>query len=108
MPSSAGRRRREREGRARRRRRARLARGADLPRRSPPAVQLDCWRTPRARELIVVGLRAELAHSVPWEACRRVEQGEPLEPGGRYEGFLDDDAVTFIGVAAEARDEHFG
>ncbi len=65
-------------------------------------------RTLRAPEVIVVGLRSELAHSMLWEAYRRFERGEPLQPGAFYEDFLEGHVVTVVEVTDDARREYFG
>ena len=61
-----------------------------------------------APEVIVVGIRHELAHSMLWEAYHRARRGETLAPGRFYDGFLDGHAVTFVEVTGDARREYFG
>ena len=61
-----------------------------------------------APEVIVVGIRSELAHSLLWEAYRRVRRGETLAPGRFYDDFLDGHAITFVNVTGDARREYFG
>ena len=61
-----------------------------------------------APEVIVVGIRFELAHSMLWEAYRRVRRGETLVPGRCYDGFLDGHPVTFGNVTGDARRGYFG
>jgi hypothetical protein len=59
-------------------------------------------------EVIVVGIRHELAHSMLWEAYRRVRRGETVVPGRPYDGFLETHAVTFVEVTGDARREYLG
>jgi Domain of unknown function (DUF4262) len=66
------------------------------------------YRTLGAAEVIVVGIRPELAHSMLWEAYRRARRGETLMPGRYYDGFLDGHPVTFVNVSDDARGEYFG
>ena len=66
------------------------------------------YRTLGAPEVIVVGIRSELAHSMLWEAYRRAGRGETLAPGRCYDGFLDRHPVTFVNVSDDARGEYFG
>jgi Domain of unknown function (DUF4262) len=66
------------------------------------------YRTLGAPEVIVVGIRSELAHSMLWEAYRRVRRGETLTPGRFYDGFLDEHPVTFVNVSDDARRQYFG
>jgi len=66
------------------------------------------YHTLGAPEVIVVGIRHELAHSMLWEAYRRVRRGETLAPGRFYDSFLEGHAVTFVEVTGDARREYFG
>ena len=66
------------------------------------------YRTLGAPEVIVVGIRSELAHSMLWEAYRRVRRGETLTPGRLYDGFLDEHPITFVNVSDDARRQYFG
>jgi hypothetical protein len=66
------------------------------------------YRTLGAPEVIVVGLRSEIAHSMLWEAYRRFEQRDVLQPGSFYEDFLEGHVVTFVDVSDDARNEYFG
>jgi hypothetical protein len=66
------------------------------------------YRTLGAPEVIVIGIRPELAHSMLWEAYRRVRRGETLAPGRLYDGFLDEHPVTFVTVSDDARRQYFG
>ena len=74
----------------------------------PFAYSIGFYRTLRAPEVIIVGLPQEVAHSILWEAYRRLERGERLGPNDSYEGFVKGYAVTFIEVSDDARDEYFG
>jgi Domain of unknown function (DUF4262) len=66
------------------------------------------YHTLGAPEVIVVGIRHELAHSMLWEAYHRARRGETVAPGRFYDGFLDGHAVTFVEVTGDARREYFG
>jgi len=66
------------------------------------------YHTLGAPEVIVVGIRSEIAHSMLWEAYRRARQGETVTPGRFYDNFLDGHAVTFVTVSDDARREYFG
>jgi len=66
------------------------------------------YRTLGAPEVIVVGIRSELAHAMLWEAYRRLSRGETMTPGRFYDNFVDGHAVTFVPVSDDARHEYFG
>lgn len=51
-------------------------------------------------DVVVIGLRAEMAIFVVNEYCLRVKVGERFEPGGRYLGFLNEFPVSFERVDA--------
>jgi Domain of unknown function (DUF4262) len=61
-----------------------------------------------APEVIVVGMRSEIAHSLLWEAYRRARRGEAVAPGRFYDSFLDGHPVTFVEVSDDARREYLG
>lgn len=65
-------------------------------------------QTHGAPEVIVVGLRQELAHWMVNEYCRRVSEGESFAAGERYQGFLDGFEVTFRDVHRSHYSEHLG
>jgi Domain of unknown function (DUF4262) len=66
------------------------------------------YRTLGAPEVIVAGIRSELAHPLLWEAYHRARRGEALAPGRLYDGFLDGHPVTFANVTGDARGDYFG
>lgn len=59
-------------------------------------------------ELIIIGLKTELAHSVVNNYCARVRDGEHIIPGEYYSDFLEDFKVCFIEVAKKHYKNHFG
>lgn len=59
-------------------------------------------------ELIVTGLKRELAHSIINQYNTRVRAGEKFEPGSFYGGFLEGFVVTFKEVEKKHYREHFG
>lgn len=59
-------------------------------------------------EIIIVGLKRELAHSVVNNYCQRLKEGEVFEPGNYYADFLDGFDVCFIEVATRHYEDHFG
>jgi hypothetical protein len=61
-----------------------------------------------AAEVIVVGIRPEIAHSLLWEAYRRARRGETVAAGRLYDNFLNGHPVTFVDVPDDARREYLG
>ena len=59
-------------------------------------------------EVVVIGLKQELAHFVVNEYNRRVRAGERLVPGQLYSGFIEGFEVLAEEVPLEAYDEYFG
>lgn len=57
-------------------------------------------------EMIVLGLRPALGHSLVNAYCRRVRAGERFERGRRYAGFLDGFEVYFEPVPARRAAEY--
>lgn len=67
------------------------------------------WRSHQHPEIIIVGLKAELAQWILNEIGRRIrEDAEAFEPMARYEGFLEGFEVQFIDVAKKHYSEHVG
>jgi len=62
-----------------------LAEG-DLP---PFSYSVGIEKSAGQPEVIIVGLRNELAHSMINEYCERVRAGERFQPGQRVSGFLE-------------------
>lgn len=59
-------------------------------------------------EIIVTGLKQELAHWLVNEYNNRVREGEQIEAGKYYEDFLEGFKVTFRLVEKKHYDEYFG
>lgn len=59
-------------------------------------------------ELIVTGLKRELAHWIVNEYNGRIRNGEEFEVGKKYDGFLGNFDVFFMPVEEEHYDEYFG
>lgn len=58
----------------------------DLP---PFSYSVGIEKSARQPEVIIVGLRKELAHSMINEYCERARAGERFQPGQRVSGFLE-------------------
>jgi hypothetical protein len=65
-------------------------------------------KTSRQPEIIVTGLKQELAHWIINEYNSRIKKGEIFMPDKFYEGFLDGFKVTFKKVQKTYYDEYFG
>ena len=61
-----------------------------------------------APELIVIGLKRQVAHFIINEYCRRVRSGEVFQPGQRTSGFIEGFDCQFGAVDAGHYREHFG
>jgi hypothetical protein len=59
-------------------------------------------------ELLVTGLKRELAHSIINQYNQRVRAGERFEPDRFYSGFLGEFEVMFRRVLREHYEEYFG
>ncbi len=59
-------------------------------------------------ELVVVGLKRELAHGIINEYKHRIKCGELFEPNHFYPGFLEGFNVYFIEVASKHYSAYFG
>lgn len=59
-------------------------------------------------ELIIVGLKSQLAHSMVNNYNDRITQGENIEPGRFYQDFLGGFDVCFIEVSKKYYREYFG
>lgn len=59
-------------------------------------------------EVIIIGQKPELGHSVINHVRDRLRAGERFVPGERYGGFLEGYDVTFIEVDREEYPEHLG
>ncbi len=59
-------------------------------------------------DVVIIGLKHELAHFLANEYNNRLRAGEQFEPGKRYSGFLGDFDVCFIKVAKKHYKEYFG
>jgi hypothetical protein len=65
-------------------------------------------RTTGQPEVVITGLKFELAHSLINEYNEKVQSGYTFEPNKLYDGFLDDFQVTFKKVEKEYFKEYFG
>lgn len=72
------------------------------------AFSVGSWRRFGKPEVVVIGLPQEVAHSVVNTYVQRVGQGERLQPGQLYEGFLQGCPVTFEKVALQHYPEYLG
>lgn len=59
-------------------------------------------------DVVVFGLKTELAHSMVNNYKDRLLKGESFEPGKYYSDFLSDFEVCFIKVAKKHFEEYFG
>ena len=59
-------------------------------------------------ELIIVGLKKEIAHPIINDYYDRLNKGEIFEPGNYYGNFLDGCEVLFIDVAEQYYESHMG
>ena len=59
-------------------------------------------------DVVVMGLKKELAHSMVNNYKDRLLKGEVFEPGKLYSDFLGDFDICFIKVAKKHFKEHFG
>jgi hypothetical protein len=59
-------------------------------------------------ELIIIGLRRELAHYMINEYCARARAGETFSPGMRAQGFLDDFDCEFRTVSPIHYEQYTG
>ncbi|MBO6777748.1 MAG: DUF4262 domain-containing protein [Marinibacterium sp.] len=64
--------------------------------------------TSKQPELIVTGLRIELAHWIINEYNARVRAGETFAPGERYSGFLEKADVSYKVMSKKHYDEYLG
>ena len=74
----------------------------------PFTYSVGITRTSSAPEVVVVGLKREIAHYVVNEYNRRVRAGESLVPGQRYSGFIDGFEVEGVQVDRSFYEEYFG
>lgn len=65
-------------------------------------------KTTEQPELVVTGLKKELAHWMVNEYCERVKNGEIFESDEMYSGFLEGFDVTFKSVNKEHYKDYFG
>jgi len=77
----------------------------DLPRFT---YSIGIYKKTGQPELIITGLKREVAHWAINEYNRRVKSGESFEPDKYYAGFLEGFDVTFKVVAKAHYPEHFG
>ena len=77
----------------------------DLPRFT---YSIGIYKKTNMPELIITGLKREVAHWAINEYKSRVAAGEIFEVDKHYSGFLEGFDVTFRDVAKEHYEEHFG
>ena len=65
-------------------------------------------KTTKKPDLIITGLKNEIAQWMINEYNSRIKNGEVFEPSKYYEGFLDGFDVTFIEVSKQHYKEYFG
>src|SRR5262245_53720728 len=82
-----------------------IAEEDDLP---PFAYSIGIQFSSAAPEVIVIGLKRSLAHSIVNEYNRRVREGERFVPGQRYAGFLGGFEIEIAAVHKSHYDEYFG
>jgi hypothetical protein len=82
-----------------------VAAEGDLP---PFAYSIGIAEKQNAPEVIVVGLRAELSHSIVNAYNQRVRTGERFVLDHHYSGFLEGFEVLAVKVANRHYDEYFG
>ena len=75
---------------------------------APFTYSVGITQTSQAPEVVVIGLKSELAGSVVNEYNRRVRAGERFVPGQRYSGFLTGFDVEAVQVDRSFYDEYFG
>jgi len=59
-------------------------------------------------DVVILGLKNELAHSITNNYKNRLLDGEIFEPGNYYSGFLGDFDVCFVKVSRKHFKEYFG
>ena len=77
----------------------------DLPRFT---YSVGIEKTTGSPDVIITGLKREVAHWVINEYKNRIRSGDSFIPGTFYDGFLESFDVTFIEVAKEYYQEYFG
>ena len=77
----------------------------DLP---PFSFSVGITKTAAAPELIVIGLRQELAQTLINDYYQRVRAGEAFRAGERYAGFLEEFDVALERVAESFYEEYLG
>lgn len=82
-----------------------IAEEDELP---PFAYSIGIHQTSSAPELVVIGLKQAMAHSVVNEYNARVRTGEPFVVGQRYSGFLGGHDIQIGSVHRSHYDEYFG
>lgn len=77
----------------------------DLP---PFSYSVGVQQTSGAPEMVVIGLKPELAHAIVNQYNTRVRAGETFTPGQRYAGYLGGFDVAFVPVDKGHYEEYFG
>ena len=74
----------------------------------PFAYSVGITQQTGAPEVVVIGLKRDMAHSVVNEYNKRVREGERFVPGQLYSGFIGGFDVLAEDVPLAAYDEYFG
>lgn len=74
----------------------------------PFAYSVGIAKTTGRAEVIVVGFKPELSHTMVNEYARRISAGGTFEPGKRYSGFIEGFAAEVRGVHPDQYEEYFG
>jgi hypothetical protein len=77
----------------------------DLP---PFAFSVGIEQTSKAPEVVVIGLKKDLAHFVVNEYHKRAREGEIFKPGALYQGFIGGFDVMIEEVEETFYEEYFG
>ena len=65
-------------------------------------------KTQNKPDVVIFGLKAELAHMMVNNYNKRLLEGEILQPGGLYPDFIGNFDVCFIKVSKQHYEKHFG
>lgn len=74
----------------------------------PFAYSVGIQKTSGAPEVVVIGLKRDMAHFVVNEYNKRVREGEKFTPGKRYSGFIGDFEMEVATVHQSHYKEYFG
>jgi hypothetical protein len=74
----------------------------------PFAYSIGIKKSSSAPEVVVIGLKTKMAHSVINEYNRRIRDGEVFKSGDRYAGFLEGFDVLTVSVESAYFKEYLG